>query len=38
MVLSIAVPMIRRLASLNPQWNNEDLETFAHYWLLIMNM
>jgi hypothetical protein len=44
MVVSIVVPMIRRLASLNlnlnlnPQWTNEDLETFVHYWLLIMNM
>jgi hypothetical protein len=44
MVLSIVVPMIRRLASLNlnlnlnPQRTNEDLEIFVHYWLLIMNM
>jgi hypothetical protein len=44
MVLSIVVPMIRRLDSsnvnlnLNPQWTNEDLKTFVHYWLLIMNM
>jgi hypothetical protein len=44
MVLSIVVPMIRNLASLNlnlnlnPQWNNEDLETFVHYWLLTMNI
>jgi hypothetical protein len=44
MVLSIVVLMIRRLASLNlylslnPQWTNEDLETFVHYWLLSMNM
>jgi hypothetical protein len=34
---SIVVPMTRRLASLNlnlnlnPQWTNEDLETFVHY-------
>jgi hypothetical protein len=44
MVLSLVVLMIRRLACLNlnlnvnPQWTNEDLETFVHYWLLIMNM
>jgi hypothetical protein len=44
MVLSIVVPMIKRLASLNlnlnlnPQWTNEDLETFVHYWFLIMKM
>jgi hypothetical protein len=40
MVLSLVVPMIRRLVSLNlnPQWTNEDLETFVHYWLLSMNM
>jgi hypothetical protein len=44
MVLRLVVPMIRRLASLNlnlnlnPQWTNEDLETFVHYWLLSMNM
>jgi hypothetical protein len=42
MVLSFVVPMIRRLVSLNlnlnPQWANEDLETFVHYWLLSMNM
>jgi hypothetical protein len=44
MVLSLVVPMIRRLASLNlnlnlnPQWTNEDFETFVHYWLLSMNM
>jgi hypothetical protein len=36
MVLSIVVLMITRLASLNlnlnlnPQWTNEDLETFVH--------
>jgi hypothetical protein len=44
MVLSVVVPMIRRLASLNlnlnlnHQWTNEDLETFVHYSFLIMNM
>jgi hypothetical protein len=37
MVIGIVVPIIRRLASLNlnlnlnPQWTNEDLETFVHY-------
>jgi hypothetical protein len=44
MVLSIVISIIRRLVSLNlnfnlnPQWINEDLETFVHYELLIMNM
>jgi hypothetical protein len=44
MVLSLVVPMIKRLASLNlnlnlsPHWTNEDLETFVHYWLLSMNI
>jgi hypothetical protein len=44
MVLSLVVPMIRRLASLNlnlnlnPQWTNEDFETFVYYWLLNLNM
>jgi hypothetical protein len=40
MVLSLVVPMIIRLASLNfnPQWTNDDLETFVRYWLLSMNM
>jgi hypothetical protein len=43
MVLILVVSMIRRLASLNlnfnlnPQWTNEDLETFVQ-WLLSMNM
>jgi hypothetical protein len=37
MVLSLVVPMIKKLASLNlnlnlnPQWTNEDLEIFLHY-------
>jgi hypothetical protein len=37
MVLSLVVPMIRRLASLNldlnlnRQWTNEDLEICVHY-------
>jgi hypothetical protein len=44
MVVSLVVPMIRRLASLNlnlnfvPQWTNKDFETFIHYRLLSMNM
>jgi hypothetical protein len=44
MVLSLVVPVIKRLVSLNlnlnlnPQWTNKDLETFVHYWLLSMNM
>jgi hypothetical protein len=44
MVLSLVIPLLVKLASLNsnlylnPQWTNEDLETFVHYWLIIMNM
>jgi hypothetical protein len=44
MVLFLVVPLIKRLVSLNsnsnlnPQWTNEDVETFVHYWLIIMNM
>jgi hypothetical protein len=43
MVLSLLVPLLVRFASLNlspivnPQWTDDDLETFVHFWLVNMN-
>ena len=43
MVLSLLVPLLVRFASLNlslianPQWTEDDLKTFVHFWLLNMN-
>jgi hypothetical protein len=44
MVLCLILPLLIRFTSLSwfsndtPQWTEDDLETFVHFWLVSMNM
>ena len=43
MVFSLITPWLSKIArwiwvpNVNPQWTEDDLETFVHFWLFVMN-
>ena len=44
MVLSLVVPLVLKFLKLdleyqvNPQWTEEELDMFLHFWLVIISM